>query len=178
MQEKDCVLCLGFFDGLHLGHQALLRAGLKAAKENGLPLCVHTFDRSPFKQALTTLEERKQLLLDWGAHHVHITVFDESMRQMSGEDFFEKVICREIGARYVICGEDHRFGYKGAWDTEALSAMCRRENMGFEKVAAFCLDGEKVSSTAIRKALQDGDILKAERLLGRAVPEHWKRVIL
>lgn len=179
MEQNGCVVCLGFFDGMHLGHQALLKAGQAAAGKLGLPLCVHTFDRSPspFKTALTTLPERKQLLLDYGADQVHVTVFDDSLRQMTGEAFFENVIVQQIRARYVICGEDHRFGYKGGWDAAALEKMCREKGMGFETAAAFCLEGEKVSSSAIRQALQAGDMYKAQRLLGRPVPQHWKQVI-
>lgn len=178
MQKMGCVLCLGFFDGMHLGHQALLQAGMKAAQRLSLPLCAHTFDRSPspFKQELTGLEERVQLLRDYGAQEVHVTPFDDEIRCMPGDVFFERVILRDIGARHVVCGHDHRFGYKGGWDAAALENMCRMNGIGFEMVDEFCLDGEKVSSTGIRKALQDGNILLTEKLLGRPVPAHWKQV--
>ena len=178
--QEGCVLCLGFFDGLHLGHQALLNAGLKTAKKMRLPLCAHTFDRSPspFKRALTSLEEREGLLKRCGADCVHVTAFDEETRCMTGEDFFQKVIVEKIHARYVVCGRDHRFGHKGGWDASALEKMCREAGIGFETVPAFCLDGEKVSSTAIRKALQEGNEEKAEKLLGRKVPAHWKQVTI
>lgn len=179
METKGkCVLCLGFFDGMHLGHQAILQAGLKAAKRLSLPLCVHTFDRSPspFKQELTGLEERVQLLKNYGAQEVHVTPFDDSIRCMPGDVFFERVILAEIGAAHVVCGHDHRFGHLGGWDTVALKEMCLANGIGFEIVDAFCLDGAKVSSTAIRRALQDGDTKTAERLLGRPVPAHWKQV--
>ena len=82
----------------------------------------------------------------------------------------------QIGARYVVCGEDHRFGHKGGWDAKALERMCRESGIGFEAVPAFCLKGEKVSSSAIRQALQNGNEKEAEMLLGRAVPAHWKQV--
>ena len=178
MQKDGCVLCLGFFDGLHKGHQALLQAGLNAARQLSLPLCVHTFDRSPspFKQALTGLEERVQLLKEYGAEEVHVTPFDDEIRCMPGDVFFEQVILRDIGARYVICGHDHHFGYKGGWDASALENMCRAHGIGFEMVEECCLDGEKISSTAIRKALQAGNISLAEKMLGRPVPAHWKQV--
>lgn len=178
MEKQGCVLCLGFFDGLHLGHQALLQAGKQAAQRLGLPLCVHTFDRSPspFKQAITSLEERAALLRAYGAEEVHVTVFDEAMRAMTGDRFFDEIVLCEIGARYVVCGEDHRFGHKGGWDANALEKMCRDKGVGFEKVEDVCLEGEKVSSTAIRQALQAGDEEKVHRLLGRPSPAHWKQV--
>lgn len=177
-EKTGCVLCLGFFDGLHLGHQALLQAGKRAAERLSLPLCVHTFDRSPSpsKQALTTLEERVQLMKAYGADDVHVTSFDERTRHMTGDAFFEQVMLQEIGARYVVCGHDHRFGYKGGWDAQALKKMCREKGLGFETVEEVCLDGQKVSSTAIRRALMAGDVPAAEKLLGRAVPAHWKQV--
>lgn len=178
-KQNGCVLCLGFFDGLHLGHQALLQAGIRAAERLGLPLCAHTFDRSPspFKWALTSLPEREELLKQFGADAVHVTVFDDSTRQMTGDEFFSRIIVQEIGARYVICGQDHRFGHKGGWDAAALEKMCRGKGLGFESVPPFCLDGEKVSSSAIRAALMQGDEKQAERLLGRPVPQTWKQVI-
>lgn len=176
-KAEGCVLCLGFFDGLHLGHQALLQAGRRAADRLGLPLCAHTFDRSPFKQALTTLEERKALLKTFGADQVHVTVFDERVRCMTGDDFFHSVMVGELHAAYIICGADHRFGYQGKWDAAALAAMCREAGIGFETLEAVCMEGEKVSSSAIRKALQTGDEAKAERLLGRNVPANWKQVM-
>ena len=123
--QEGCVLCLGFFDGLHLGHQELLRAGVKAAEQMKLPLCVHTFDRSPspFKRTLTSLEEREELLKSYGADRVFVTPFDEQTRHMAGDDFFRQVILGQIHARYVICGQDHRFGYKGGWDVQALEKL-------------------------------------------------------
>lgn len=176
--QEGCVLCLGFFDGLHLGHQALLCAGVKAAEQMKLCLCVHTFDRSPSpsKRTLTTLQERENLLKTYGADRVFVTPFDEHTRHMSGDDFFRRVVLEQIHARYVICGEDHRFGYKGGWDVQALEKLCREAGIGFETVPAFCLDGEKVSSSAIRQALLEGNAEQAEKLLGRPVPAHWKQV--
>lgn len=178
MQKTEgCVLCLGFFDGLHLGHQALLKAGRRAADGLGLPLCAHTFDRSPFKQALTTLEERTVLLKAFGADQVHVTVFDETVRCMTGEDFFHSVMVGELHAAYIICGADHRFGHQGKWDAAALKEMCRAAGIGFETLDAVCMEGEKVSSSAIRRALQTRNEAKAERLLGRKVPARWKQVM-
>lgn len=176
--QKECVLCLGFFDGLHRGHQVLLQAGKKAAEKLNLPLCAHTFDRSPspFKRMLTGLEERKALLKEFGADYVYVTTFDEETRRMPGDVFFRQVMLEKIGARYVICGEDHRFGYQGGWDAAALARLCREAGIGFEAVPAYCLEGEKVSSTAIRTALLAGDEKKAEELLGREIPARWKQV--
>lgn len=178
LQREGCVLCLGFFDGMHRGHQALLQVGRRAAQRLSLPLCAHTFDRSPspFKKELTALEERVQLLKKYGADAVHVTAFDDTLRCMPGDAFFDQVILAEIGAVYVVCGHDHRFGHKGGWDAQALEKMCREKDIGFEMVEEFCLDGEKVSSTAIRRALQNEDMNKAEKLLGRPVPAHWKQV--
>lgn len=175
-KAEGCVLCLGFFDGLHRGHQALLQAGRRAADQLGLPLCAHTFDRSPFKQALTTLEERQELLKAFGADRVHVTVFDETVRCMTGEAFFRSVMVEQLHARYIICGADHRFGHQGKWDAGALGAMCREAGILFETLDAVCMEGEKVSSTAIRQALLAQDFEKAEQLLGRPVPEKWKQV--
>ncbi len=175
---EGCIVCLGFFDGLHRGHQVLLKRGKAAAERLNLPLCAHTFDRSPspFKQEITTLPEREQLLKAYGADLVYVSHFDEALRSMAGDVFFREVLVERLHARYVICGEDHRFGHLGRWDANALEKMCREKGLGFEKVPAFCLEGEKVSSSAIRQAIAEKNWEKAEEYLGRKVPEHWKQV--
>lgn len=172
-QEKaPSVVCLGFFDGVHRGHLALIEAARKAAAEKGLIVCVHTFDQPPEqrKTALTTLKERERLLRAAGAQKIAVSVFDEGMRRMSGEDFFRQVIVEGLNARHIVCGGDHRFGYQGACGVSELQEMCRRYGIGLTIVPTVTLEnGMRISSTAIRAALREGNIPLAEEMLGRSL---------
>jgi len=176
MEEKHapCVVCLGFFDGVHLAHQALLRAARAEGERLHLPVCVHTFDRAPGQKEfeLTTLEEREALLKRYGADKVSVSVFNDEMRRMRGDDFFRDVVLGQLNARHVVCGDDHRFGYKGAWGVNELQALCDEAGIGLTVVPQVSLpDGQRVSSTAIRRALQEGNRELAERMLGRSLNE-------
>ncbi len=176
MEEKHapCVVCLGFFDGVHLAHQALLRAARAEGRRLKLPVCVHTFDHAPGDKdfELTTLPEREALLKQYGADSVSVSIFNEEMRHMRGDVFFKDVILKRLNARHVVCGDDHRFGYKGAWGVKELQTLCDDAGVGLTVVPQVSLpDGQRVSSTAIRQAIRDGNIELAEKMLGRKTEE-------
>lgn len=167
-------MCLGFFDGVHIGHRALIDAARPIADANGWLVRAHTFDRAPSPHGveLTDANERVRLLLAAGADEVIVSAFDEAMRQMPGEQFFREIILGEMNARHVVCGEDHRFGYRGATDVAQLRAMCAQSGIGLTVVPDVALQGGvKVSSTGIRRALTRGDIELAARMLGRQPSE-------
>lgn len=180
MEEKraPAVVCLGFFDGVHRGHLALIEAAKKAAREENLRLCVHTFAQAPGTKGaeLTTLEERKRLLEQAGAQEVAVSVFDDAMRHMSGEEFFQKIVLGQLNARHVICGDDHRFGYRGACGEKELREMCEKAGVRLTVVPQVSLpNGLRISSTAIRQALSQGDRALAEEMLGRKIPAPMKK---
>jgi len=180
-RQAPSVVCLGFFDGVHRGHLALIRAGKEIAAANGLPLRAHTFDAMPGLKGppLTDLAERKALLLAAGADEVAVSPFDERMRRMPGDEFFRRVVLSQLNARYVVCGDDHRFGYKGAWGVKDLEALCRGAGIGLTVVPQVTLEnGLRISSSAIRAALQAGDFSLAEAMLGRPVPPEMKKSFL
>ena len=178
MEEKrerhvPCVVCLGFFDGVHLAHQALLRAARQEGERLGLPVCAHTFDRAPGTKGfeLTGLPEREALLKQYGADMVSVSRFNDETRRMRGDDFFRKVVLGRLNARHVVCGDDHRFGYKGGWGVDELRALCGEAGIGLTVVPQVSLpDGQRISSTAIRRAMQEGNTELAERMLGRKIP--------
>ena len=180
MKEKatPSVVCLGFFDGVHRGHLALLNAARETADREGLQVCVHTFDHAPGQKAfeLTTLKEREALLLSAGADRVAVSLFDDTMRHMSGEDFFRQIVLEKLNARYVVCGDDHRFGYQGACGVQELKALCAQNGVGLTVVPPVTLPGgQRISSTAIREALKAGDWALAEAMLGRPVSQRMQR---
>ncbi len=172
-ERAQSVVCLGFFDGVHRGHLALLRAAREKAREKGCIVVAHTFDHAPGSkgQELTTLPEREALLLAAGADRVAVSAFDDDMRRMSGEDFFHRIVLDRLHACHVVCGDDHRFGYKGAWGVKELEAMCREAGVGLTVVPQVTLpDGRRISSTLIREAIANGDTAAAETMLGRPLP--------
>ena len=169
-RRVPCVVCLGYFDGVHRGHLALLSAARREADRRGCPVVVHTFDCAPGSKGpqLTTLEEREQLLLAAGADRVAVSHFDEEMRHMPGDVFFRDVVVERLNACHVVCGDDHRFGYLGGWGVEELRALCESFGVGLTVVPPVTLEnGQRVSSTAIRAALARGDARAAEEMLGR-----------
>ena len=177
-EQARCVVCLGFFDGVHRGHLALIRAADAIREREGLPVCVHTFDHAPGDKgpALTDLAEREKLLREAGADRVAVSAFDESMRTMSGEDFFHRVVLDRLHAAHVVCGDDHRFGYKGAWGVRELQRMCEKNGVSLTVVPPVTLkDGQRISSSAIRNALSCGNISLAEEMLGRPIDEKLKK---
>jgi len=169
-------LTVGNFDGVHLGHQAMLAELQRAAGRLGLPACVLTFephpreffapDKAPVR--LTSLREKLELLAKCGVDRVHICRFNYRFAQIAAEDFISEVVARGLGARWVLVGDDFRFGARRAGDFVMLKQAAPR--LGFEvtALASFALEGERVSSSAVRNALADGDLDRAGRLLGRA----------
>ena len=173
------VVCLGFFDGVHKGHLSLLRAAKDIARDQGLIVCVHTFDRAPGEKdfVLTTLAEREALLRAAGADRVAVSAFSEDMRRMSGDDFFRQIVLGSLNARHVVCGDDHRFGYKGGWGVKELETLCRQNGVGLTVCPPVSLpDGTRVSSTAIRKAILAGNIPLAEEMLERPLTPALRQI--
>jgi riboflavin kinase/FMN adenylyltransferase len=168
-------LTIGNFDGVHLGHQAMLAELRRAAGRLALPACVLTFephpreffapDRAPTR--LTSLREKLELLAGCGVDRVHVCRFDYRFAQTPAEEFIERIIARGLGARWVLVGDDFRFGARRAGNLVMLKQAAPR--LGFEVSAlpSFTLDGERVSSTGLREALAAGDLERSGRLLGR-----------
>ncbi len=169
-------LTIGNFDGVHLGHQAMLAELKRAAGRLGVPACVLTFEPHPREffapdkapTRLTSLREKLELLRDCGIERVHLCRFDYHFAQIAAEDFIERVIARGLGARWLLAGDDFRFGARRAGDIVMLKRNAFRLGLEVSAMASVVQDGERVSSTAVRRALAAGELARAERLLGRA----------
>jgi len=169
-------LTIGNFDGVHLGHQAMLAEVRRAAGRLGVPACVLTFEPHPREffapdkapTRLTSLREKLELLAGCGIERVHLCRFDYRFAQITAEDFMERIIARGLGARWLLAGDDFRFGARRAGDLVMLKRNGPRLGGEVSALASFMQDGERVSSTAVRKALATGELARAERLLGRA----------
>jgi len=168
-------LTIGNFDGVHLGHQAMLAELTRAAGRLGMPSCVLTFEPHPREffapdkapTRLTSLREKLELLAGRGIDRVHLCRFDYRFAQITAEDFIERIIARGLGARWLLAGDDFRFGARRAGDLVMLKRNGARLGVEVFALASFVQDGERVSSTAVRRALAAGELARAERLLGR-----------
>jgi riboflavin kinase / FMN adenylyltransferase len=168
-------LTIGNFDGVHLGHQAMLAQLRDVAKTRGLPACVMTFEPHPREfftphdapTRLTTLREKLELLANFGVDRTYVCPFNQHFSSLTAQQFIEDLLVLRLQTRWLLVGDDFRFGAKRAGDFAQLTeaAPCA----GFELVAmaSFTHNGERVSSTAVRNALARGDLTRAKELLGR-----------
>jgi riboflavin kinase/FMN adenylyltransferase len=166
---------IGAYDGVHLGHRALLRDLSARAKAAGLSTVVVTFDRHPAAvvrpesapKQLTGLEQKLELLADCGIDRTVVIPFDLARAEESAEDFVTEVLVDQLSARLVVVGEDFHFGHDRRGNVDLLRRM--GADAGFDVVGVGLTgDGQKaVSSTRIRALLAEGDVEGAARLLGR-----------
>lgn len=167
------IYALGFFDGVHIGHQALLRACQLLAREKGCQAGVITFSSHPdtlvrgsTPPLINMPEDRETLLREqFGMDTVVTLPFDNKMCSTPWQDFLE-MLRREYRAEGFVCGDDFRFGSKGTGTAALLADYCRRENLSSAVVPEQILDGTRVSSTYIRTLLESGQTEQAARFLG------------
>ena len=168
------VIALGFFDGVHLGHAALLRRTAEEAARRGATPAVFTFDRPP-KEVVTGVpsplinspEDRRDLIARlFGIREVILAPFDREMMTTSWSDFVTEVLVRRYCAVHLVAGHDHRFGHKNQGTPELLRAKCRELGLGCDIIPAVEVDGVTVSSTYIRRLIQLGQMERADRYLG------------
>ena len=173
--HHGCVATIGNFDGVHLGHQAVLGQLAEKADELNLPLTVVTFEPQPQEYfrpeqsppRLTRFREKVQALRRYAVDRVLVLRFNKQFSQQSPDDFVQNLLVNGLGVKYLVIGDDFRFGKDRAGDFAMLQAAGK--NHGFEVVNmhTFMLDDERVSSTRVREALGAGDLNAAEKLLGR-----------
>ena len=173
-RRRGCVVTIGTFDGIHLGHQALLKCLSAHGRRLARAPMVLTFEPMPREYLaagdcparLTTFRERWQVFERLGIEVLWLLRFGESLRALSGEAF-ATLLARELRAPVVVVGHDFRFGRNGEASAETLREAGGRLGFDTEVVAPVTLDGERVSSSAVRAALSSGEFARAGRLLGR-----------
>ncbi len=166
---------IGNFDGLHLGHQAMLARLRDIARARGLPTCVLSFEPHPREfftpdQAparLSSLREKAEYLRQFGIDRLHVFRFDRAFSALSAEDFVEQVLSHTLQARYVLVGDDFRYGAKRAGGFASLQKSGQALGIDVESLPTVNVAGERSSSTAVRTALAAGDLEHAAHLLGR-----------
>lgn len=174
-EHHGCVATIGNFDGVHLGHQAVLGQLADKGQELGLPAVVIVFESQPLEvfkgnnapARLTRFREKLRALARFAVDRLLCIRFNRSFSQMSAEDFIKDVLVDGLGIKYLVVGDDFRFGAGRQGDFAML--LRAGEQYGFEVASlhSFRVNGERVSSTLIREALAEGRMTDAEKMLGR-----------
>ena len=172
---RDGIVALGNFDGFHRGHQAVVGRAVSRAKAEGRPALVATFDPHPvrfFKPdlppfRLTTLDQRERLFAEAGADAMLVYQFDAALAAVTAPDFVTDYRVSRAGAAGVVTGEDFTFGKGRGGNVEVLKLLGQANRISVDAVAAVDEDGEAISSSRIREALEAGDCRTAARLLTR-----------
>jgi riboflavin kinase/FMN adenylyltransferase len=170
------VLAIGSFDGVHLGHQAIIGRAVQLARERGRPAMVLTFDPNPITvlhpgyrvPALTSMPFRAALIERLGVDELLVVPFTRALARVRAERFAEQIISAPVGADAVVVGQSFRFGHGGAGTADMLRRLGRRAGLGVEvPPVVLSADGVPVSSTRIRKLVSQGRVAEATPLLGR-----------
>ena len=189
MSMKEKVIALGFFDGVHLGHAALLRRTVEEAAARGVTPAVFTFDRVP-KEVITGIpcplinspEDRKDLLRRlYGIQEVIMVPFDDEMRTTAWDEFVTEVLVKRYHAVHLVAGHDHHFGHKNAGSPELLMAKCAELGLGCDIIPKVEIGETIVSSTYIRRLVELGQVERAQLFLGHPhvltqVVRHGRRI--
>ena len=169
------VAALGAFDGIHLGHRKILGVAVERARVLGVSSLACTFDPRPVEvlqparapSPITTLDERLELMTAAGIDTTVVLPFTRALAAIEPEVFIEDVMLRRLGAREIVVGFNHRFGRGARGDAAMLEALAARLGFHAHVVPPLVVEGDAVSSTEIRLALQHGDLERANQLLGR-----------
>jgi riboflavin kinase/FMN adenylyltransferase len=169
-----CVATLGVFDGVHVGHQEILGRVRREADERGVPPVVITFDRHPHEvldgpaqPCITSLDHRLRLFEDLAMRATVVVRFSREVAAMEAPEFARGLFRDLLGVEKLVLGFDARFGRNARGDIELCREMSDELGMSAEQVDPVRVDGEIVSSTGIREAVQEADLRRAEKLLGR-----------
>ncbi|MFK5914749.1 MAG: bifunctional riboflavin kinase/FAD synthetase [Woeseiaceae bacterium] len=174
-KHYGCVATIGNFDGVHLGHQAVLGQLAEKAAELNLPTALITFEPQPMEffspekvpARLTRFREKVIALQRYSVDRVCALSFNDKLAKLSAEKFIEQVLVEKLGVKYLVVGDDFRFGAKRLGTFDTLVAAGKKYGFQVVSMHTFEIDNERVSSTRIRAALQQGEMSQAEKLLGR-----------
>jgi riboflavin kinase/FMN adenylyltransferase len=174
-RHKGCVLTIGKFDGVHLGHKAVLSQVVNKAHELNLPSTVMVFEPQPEElfqpqhapARLSTLRDKCVRLAKLGIDRLICVKFDRQFAQYSAEQFISELLVDKFGVKFLVVGDDFRFGQKRAGDFALLEEEGKRSNFEVVSTASYRLDDCRISSSVIRKLLADGLFSQAKAMLGR-----------
>lgn len=172
--QKPLALSIGMFDGVHLGHQQIIKKLNTVAAQNNLDSALLTFWPHPRKvfnpnddlKLLNTIAEKTYLLQKNGIHHLFLKEFDESFRNLTGGEFVKQILIEKLKVKYLIIGYDHTFGKNKSGDFALLEKMAPECGFELEQVQAVDFGKAPISSTQIRNALAEGNVVAANEMLG------------
>ena len=175
LPERGCVATIGNFDGVHLGHRAVIERLAEVGRARQLPVCVVLFEPQPREYfepdrappRLMRLREKLIRLSELPVDQVLLLRFQRRLANLSAEDFIDDLLIRRLRVQHLVIGDDFRFGQKRRGDFAMLRAFGQRAGFEVVDTASVVVDGERVSSTLIREALACTDLDRAARLLGR-----------
>ncbi len=171
--KGNTAAAMGLFDGVHHGHRAVIGEAVRAAKScTGAEPAVFTFDTATVTskgrmgvEYIFPPEAKKELIAGLGVKYIYSPDF-MNFKDLTGEEFVELVLCDKLSAKFAVCGEDFRFGKNACCGVAELDAMCRKRGIKLVTVQAVTENNDKISSTAIREYIKNGEIETANRLLG------------
>lgn len=174
-RDEKTVITLGTFDGIHLGHQRIFDAVIKKSRQLGGRNFLITFDPHPRKvipgrndvKLLSTLEEKIKILENIELENLFVIKFTREFSQQTPEQFVEKYLVKGIGLKEIVIGYDHHFGKGRDGDFELLQKLGQKFDFAVTLIPEYTVEGETISSTKIRNALLAGDVVKANKMLGR-----------
>ena len=175
-EHRGCVATIGNFDGVHLGHQAVIGQLAEKADELCLPTVVITFEPQPMEYfrpgqtpaRLTRLREKVQALRRFRVNRILCMPFNQKLASMPAEEYIRRVLVEGLDVKYLVVGDDFRFGKDRAGNFEMLQQAGQQFGFQVVNMHTFMIDNRRVSSTRVREALNQGDLAEAERLLGRS----------
>ena len=173
--ENGCVLSIGAFDGLHLGHQCLLEHVIKQSKKSNLPSVVMSFEPTPGEffsrdkppARLMRFREKYQVLKNLGIDIFFCPRFDNKMQNIEADDFIRQLLIHRLNLKYLVIGDDFHFARKRSGNYEQLKKVKRLLEFEIKKIPSVIVNDERTSSTLVRGLLNQGNLLKASQFLGR-----------
>ncbi len=175
IEKKNRAIALGFFDGVHLGHQELLKELAEISKAKHLTSTVFTFNNHPgshllaeyeFPGLIQTQEMRLETLNKFDVAEVILAPLIPAVTHIAAEDFYFNILCEQFGMQALIVGEDARFGYRGKGNVKLLKEWSKQTDVDLRIVPDLIYNGHKISSTYIRRLIAEGDMKQANQLLG------------
>lgn len=170
--NENLAIALGFFDGVHLGHKAVINAAVDYAKKNNIKSAVVTFRQSPYvalnnvkPNYIITLEEKIKAIKKLGVDYLYLSDFTEDLAKQTASDYLKNLV-DDLHPKMIATGFNHYFGYNKSGGVDYLRLMQQEYGYEFKEINPIKLNEDFISSTAIRKALSNGDIPKANSMLG------------
>ena len=172
--NNGCVMSIGNFDGIHLGHQAIIRRVVEKARQQQLPSVITTFEPHPHEffvpdstDRIMGLSEKFAALSKLSADYLYIMRFNQALANTSAQSFVEDILLNGLNVKTLIVGDDFRFGKKRQGDYELLKGYAQAGHFELENTDTLLYSEQRVSSTRVRELLRDSDFESVQRLLGR-----------